>query len=159
MSRLGLWYYFKGDPIKHYGLVMKFVEAGLSAEEVGRRLGVSGRCIKKFLSKWGMSSGGRRGPRHKVVVGKYAVKMRLYRWRRRMKEYLEEIGFWKLPYVIIDVKGQPHISTGLTLRSLIAVGEGQEQFLLVADRRTGEKVSAYVRKDHLEGQRKSLEKE
>lgn len=159
MDKAGLWYHFRVDPMKLYALVEKFVGTGLTAKEIGKRLGVSRECIVEYLSKWGLSCVGRRGPKKKSFVKKRSVAMRLYRGRKIMKEWLKEIGFWELPYIIFDMKGQPHISKMLTLRSLTPLEGDQEQWILAADRLTGEKVSAYVRKSQLEEQRKNLVKE
>lgn len=138
-------------------ILVKLLENEKSVREICEVLGVSKRTVQIFMRKWGLKTTGRRGP-DVHSENQRSIRRREQRWEKVVKGYLEKINFWELPYIVVDVTGQPHVSNSLVLRRITFFLPQVGQFLLEADRLTGEKVSAYVHKCHLEVQRKSLMK-
>ena len=141
------WKEMMKDEKKLLVWVSSYLRHGYSYGAIGKIFGVSGKTVTRLARKWGLRSKANLKGRPKSRVS-------------LMREFLDEIGFWKKPYVIIDIVGQPHLSNQLIPRSVeIAESDLGEELMLRADRLTGEKVSAYVRVHHLEEQRMLLERE
>lgn len=156
-----VWRVWKGKP-ELVLIVQNFLNAGFSYREVGKRMGVKRDCVYKFCRALGLHSEASPPPPPKRVR-KSDSRNAEYCWRYRMKKDWEErliaLDIFKKPYVLFDIKGQPHISSTLVPRQPELVEHETGNYLLSTSRITGEPVRVFFRVDRLEEQRSRKEKD